>query len=71
MSETITDADYVDDQALLENTPAQAKSKPYRRQQSVARNFGLFMNSYKTDFISVNQDGVISVLNDRSVDRHR
>ena len=53
-SETITDADYADDLALLENTPAQAESLG-----QAAR--GLYVNANKTEYI-FKRKGDISTL---------
>ena len=53
--ETLTDADYVDDLALLANTLAQAESL-----LQAARRIGLYMNSVKTEFICFNKDSAIS-----------
>ena len=61
-AETITDADYADDLALLANTPAQAESLLHSLEQS-ARGIGLHVNSDKTQFMCFNQGGAISSLN--------
>ena len=49
---------------LLSNTPAQAESLLPNLKQ-VARGFGLYANSDKTEFLCFNQDGAISSLNDK------
>ena len=46
-AETITDADYADDLALLANTPAQAEFLPYSLDQA-AVDIGLYVNANKT-----------------------
>ena len=43
----MTDADYVDDQPLLENTPAQAESVQQSQEQA-AGSIGLYKNVNKT-----------------------
>ena len=60
--EIITDADNVDDVALLVNTPAQAESLLHSLEQT-ARGIGHFVNSNKTEFMCFNQDGAMSSLN--------
>ena len=45
--ETITDADYVDNQTVLANAPDQAESLLYSLEQA-ERGIGLYMNSFKT-----------------------
>ena len=53
--ETITDADYADDLALLTNTTVQAKSSLFILEQAVS-SIGLYVNSDKTDFMGFNQN---------------
>ena len=48
--ETMTDADYADDQALLANTPSQAESLLYNLEW-VARGIGPYMNANKTEYM--------------------
>ena len=55
-SETITDADYADNLALLANTLALVKN---------SQGHGLYMTSDKTEFICFNQNGAISSFNDQ------
>ena len=55
-SETITDADHADNQALLGNTPAQAGSLLNSLKQ-VARAIGLYANPIQTEFTYYKQDG--------------
>ena len=50
-AETITDADYTDDQALLTNTPAQAESLLHSLEQA-AGGISLHMNTNKTVHIA-------------------
>ena len=52
LTETIMDADYADDLALLTNIPTQVKS-PLDSLEQAARGIGFYMNSDKTDFISL------------------
>ena len=58
--ETITDAGYMDDLALLVNTPAQAESLQHSVEQT-AIGIGLYGNLDKTEFTCFNQDGASSV----------
>ena len=46
--ETMTDADYTDDLALLKNTPVQAESPLHSLAQVVGSN-ALYLNASKTD----------------------
>ena len=64
LTETITDADYADDLALLVNTSTQAESLLHSPEQAV-RGISLCMNSDKTEFMCFNQNGAISSLNDK------
>ena len=49
-TQTITDTDYINDIALLANTPAQAKSLLHSLEQA-ACGIGLHVNAEKTEFI--------------------
>ena len=49
-AETLRDADYAEDIALLPNTPTQAESLQPNLQQ-VAGGIGLHVNAYKTDYV--------------------
>ena len=49
-AQTITDADYADDIALLTNTPAQAETLLHRLER-VAAGIGLHVNANKTEYI--------------------
>ena len=60
--ETITDADYANDLALLVKTTAQAESQLHCLKQEV-RGIGFDLNSVKTAFMCVKEDGAISTLN--------
>ena len=59
----MTDADYVDDLALLASIPAEAKSQLHSLKQ-VAGGIGLYVNSDKSEFMRFKQNGDISTLND-------
>ena len=61
-AQTITDADYTDDIALLANTPTQAESLLHSLEQA-AGVIGLHVNADKTEYICFNQKGDISTLN--------
>ena len=58
-TQTITDADYADDIALLVNTPAQAKSL-----ERAAASIGLHINSDRTEYMCFNQRGNTSTRKD-------
>ena len=60
-AQTITDADYDDDIALLANTPVQAKTLLHSL-ELVAGDIGLHVNTDKTEFMCFNQRGNISIL---------
>ena len=49
-TQTITDADYADDIALLVNTPAQAESQRHSLERATA-GIGLHVNADKTEYI--------------------
>ena len=61
---TITDAD---DEALLANASAQAKT-PLHCLERAAAAIGLHVNAHKTECMCFNQRGEISTLNDRSLE---
>ena len=65
-AQTITDADYADDIALLANTPAQAGSLLQSLERAAA-GIGLHVNADKTEFTCFNQRGDISTLNGSSL----
>ena len=62
-AQTITDADYADDLALLANTPAQAESLQHSL-ENAAGSIGLHVNAGKTEYMCFdqNQKGGISTL---------
>ena len=62
----ITDADYVDDIALLENTPTQAESLLHSLERAAAGT-SLHVNAHKTDYICFNLRSDISTLNASSL----
>ena len=65
-SQTITDADYANDIALLANTPAQAKTLRYTLEEAAA-GIGLHVNTDKMEYMCFNQRGDISTLNGSSL----
>ena len=60
-AQTITDADYADDIALLANTPAQTEILP-RSLEQTATGIGLHVNAEKTKYKCFNHRGNISTL---------
>ena len=58
---TITDADYVDDIAILANTPDQAETLLHSLERAAA-GIGLYVNAHKTEYMCYNQTGDISTL---------
>ena len=65
-AQTITDADYADDIALLANTPAQADALLHSQERAAA-GIGLHVNAQKTEYMCFNQRGDISTLNGSSL----
>ena len=65
-AQTITDADYADDIALLANTPARAETMLHSLEPAVA-GIGLNVNADKTEFICFNKQDHISTLNGSSL----
>ena len=63
-AETITDSVYVDDLALLANTPASSEPLPHSLEQT-SRGVGLHVNANKTDFMCFKREGAISTLSGR------
>ena len=61
-AQTITDADYTDDIALLANTPHQAKTLLHSLKWAAA-GIGHHVNAHKTEYMCFNQRGDISTLN--------
>ena len=64
--QTITDADYADDIALLANTSGQAETLLHSLERA-APGVGLHVNADKTEYMCVNQRGDISTLNSSSL----
>ena len=60
-AKTITNADYVDDIAILANTSNQAETLLYSLERA-ATGIGLHVNEHKTEFMCFNQAGNISTL---------
>ena len=65
-TQIITGADYVNDIALLANTPVQAESKLHDLERA-AGGIGLHVNTNKTEYMCFNQRGDISTLNGSSL----
>ena len=65
-AQTITDADYADDIAHLENTPVQTKSLLHSLERT-ADGIGLHVNARKTEYMCFNQRGDISTQNGSSL----
>ena len=61
-AQTITDADYTNDIALLANAPAQAETLLHSLERAAA-GIGLHVNAHKTVYMCFNQTGDISTLN--------
>ena len=60
-AQTITDADYTDDIALLANTPVRAESLLHSPERA-AVGIGLHVNANKTEYMYFNQRGNVSTL---------
>ena len=58
-AETIIDADYADDIALLANTPNQAETLLHSLERAAA-DIGLHINAHKTEYMCYNQTGDIT-----------
>ena len=65
-AKTITDADYVDDIAILANTPVQVETLLHTLEQA-ATSIGLRVNAHKTEYMCFNQTGDKSKLNGSSL----
>ena len=65
-TKTITDADYGDDIAILENAAAQAETLLHSLERAAA-GIGLHVNAHKTEYMCFNQIGDISPLNGSSL----
>ena len=66
-AQTITDANYADDMALVANKPAQAETL-LRSLERAAAGIGLYVNAHKTEYMCFNQRGDISTLNGNSLE---
>ena len=64
-AQTITDADYADDIALLANTPAQIETLQHCL-ECEALGIGFHVNPHKTEYMCFNQTGDISIQNGSS-----
>ena len=62
-AQTITDADYANDIALLANAPTQAETLLHNLEWAAATGIGLHVNAHKTKYICLIQKGDISTLN--------
>ena len=65
-AQTITDADYTDDIALLTNAHTQAETLLHSLERAAA-GIGLHVNADKTEYMCFNQRGDISTLNGSSL----
>ena len=65
-AQTITDADYTDDIALLANTPTQAETQLHSLERAAA-GISLHVNAHKTENMCFNQRDDISTLNGSSL----
>ena len=65
-AQTITDADYADNIALLANAPAQAETLLHSLERAAA-DIGLHVNTHKTEYMCFNQRGNIFKLNGNSL----
>ena len=65
-AKTITDADYVDDIAILANTPNQVETLLHSLERATA-GIGLHDNAHKTEYMCYNQTGDISTLDGTSL----
>ena len=65
-AKTITDADYADDIAILENTPNQAERQLHRLEQATA-GIGLHVNAHKNEYMCFNQTGDVSTADGTSL----
>ena len=66
LAQTITDADYADDIALLANTTARAETQRHDLERAAA-GIGFHVNADKTEYMRFNQRGDTSTLNDSSL----
>ena len=66
LAQTITDADYAYDIALLVNAPAQAETLLHSLERAAA-GIGLHLNAHKTEYMCFNHTGNLSTLNGSSL----
>ena len=65
-AETITDANYADDIAILENAPAQDETLLHSLERAVGC-IGFHVNAHKTEYMCLNQPGDTATLGDSSL----
>ena len=65
-TQTITDTDYADDIALLENAPAQAET-PLHSLEWAAAGINLHVNAHKMEYMCFNRRGDLFTLNGSSL----
>ena len=65
-TKAITDADYADDIAILENTPNQAETLLHSSERAAA-GIGCHVNAHKTEYMCFNETGDISTLEGTSL----
>ena len=65
-AKTITDADYADHIAILENTPNQAETLRHSLER-VTAGIGLHVNAHKTEYMCYNQTDEISTIDGTSL----
>ena len=65
-AQTIIDADYIDDKALLANTPAQAETLLHSLERAAA-GISLHVNARKAEYMCFNQRGDVATLNGSSL----
>ena len=65
-TKTITDADYANDIAILENSPNQTETLLHSVERAAA-GIGLHVNAHKTEYMCYNQTGDISTLDGTSL----
>ena len=66
-AQTITDANYADDIALLANRPTQAETLRHSLERAATVGTGLHVRADKTEYVCFNQRGDISTLNGSSL----
>ena len=66
LAQTITDADYADEIALLANTPTQAESLVPCLEREAA-GIGLYVNAHETEYMCFNPKCDISTINSSSL----